>query len=43
MQSIAGYLISFDEDRRNGILREVRELTEGFSDALSSEDWSIRQ
>jgi hypothetical protein len=42
-ERIAGYLIRFDEDRRNGFLREVRDLTEGFSDALSSEDWSIRQ
>lgn len=39
----AGYLIHFDEERRNYILREVRDLTEGFSDALSSDDWPIRQ
>lgn len=42
-ERVAGYLIRFDEDRRNGFLREVRDLTEGFSDALSSQDWSIRQ
>lgn len=42
-ERVAGYLIRFDESRRNGFLREVRDLTEGFSDALSSEDWSIRQ
>jgi hypothetical protein len=34
-EPVAAYLILFDEDRRN--------LSEGFSDALSSEDWSIRQ
>ncbi|HVZ43273.1 MAG TPA: hypothetical protein VHA82_05635 [Ramlibacter sp.] len=43
LERVAGYLIRFDEDRRNAFLREVRDLTEGFSDALSSEDWSIRQ
>lgn len=38
-----GYLIHFDEKRRTAFLREVRDLTEGFSDALSSDDWPIRQ
>jgi hypothetical protein len=42
-EPVAAYLILFDEDRRNAFLREVRDLTEGFSDALSSEDWPIRQ
>jgi hypothetical protein len=42
-ERVAGYLIHFDEERRNAFLREVRDLTEGFSDALSSDDWSIRQ
>lgn len=39
----AGYLIQFDEERRGFLLREVRDLTQGFSDALSSADWPIRQ
>lgn len=38
-----GYLIQFDEERRGFLLREVRDLTQGFSDALSSDDWPIRQ
>jgi hypothetical protein len=42
-ERVAGYLIHFDEERRNAFLREVRDLAEGFSDALSSDDWSVRQ
>ena len=42
-ERVAGYLIRFDEERRNSFLREVRDVTDGFSDALSSEDWSVRQ
>ncbi|CAH2900328.1 MAG: hypothetical protein PCALPYG88_4261 [uncultured Paraburkholderia sp.] len=38
-----GYLIQFDEERRGFLLREVRDLTQGFSDALSSDDWPIRR
>ena len=42
-ERVAGYLIRFDEERRAAFLREVRDLADGFSDALSSDDWSIRQ
>jgi hypothetical protein len=38
-----GYLILFDEAQRTEFLREVRSLDEGFSDALSNADWSVRQ
>jgi hypothetical protein len=38
-----GYLILFDEAQRTEFLREVRSLDEGFSDALSSADWAVRQ
>lgn len=43
VERVAGYLIRFDEDRRNTLLQEVRDLKNGFSDALSSADWSVRQ
>jgi hypothetical protein len=42
-RNLGGYLIRFDEQQRSYFLREVRDLSDGFSDALSSEDWSIRQ
>ncbi|SFW59939.1 hypothetical protein [Luteibacter sp. UNCMF366Tsu5.1] len=42
-QPAAGYLIHFDEERRNNFLQEVQDLADGFSDALSSDDWPIRQ
>lgn len=38
-----GYLIRFEEAQRTEFLREVHDLADGFSDALSSDDWSIRQ
>jgi len=38
-----GFLIRFDEDQRATFLREVRNLENGFSDALSREDWAVRQ
>lgn len=40
---VAGYLIHFDEDRRNYLLNGIRDPANGFSDALSSADWSVRQ
>lgn len=40
---VAGYLIHFDEDRRNYLLNGIRDPADGFSDALSSADWSVRQ
>jgi hypothetical protein len=42
-RNLGGYLIRFDEQQRSYFLREVRDLSDGFSDALSSDDWSIRQ
>lgn len=39
---IGGFLISFDESRRNAFLQEVRDLENGFTDALSSDDWPVR-
>ncbi len=40
---IGGFLISFDESQRNAFLKEVRDLENGFTDALSSDDWPVRQ
>lgn len=40
---VAGYLIHFDEERRNHLLNGIRDPGDGFSDALSSADWSVRQ
>lgn len=42
-KELGGYLIHFDEAQRSGFLRDVRSLDEGFSDALSSADWAVRQ
>jgi len=42
-RQIAAYLIHFDETRRHDLLQEVHDLAGGFSDALSSNDWPIRQ
>jgi len=39
----AGYLIRFDEAQRATFLRDVHRLEDGFSDALSSEDWAVKQ
>jgi hypothetical protein len=38
-----GFLIWFDEQQRAGFMREIRGAEEGFSDALSSDDWKVRQ
>lgn len=40
---IGGFLISFDESQRNAFLKEVRDLENGFTDALSSDDWPVRR
>jgi hypothetical protein len=40
---VGGYLISFDEEQRNSFLSEIRGLEDGFTDALSSSDWPVRQ
>jgi hypothetical protein len=40
---IGGFLIAFDELQRGAFLKEVRDLANGFSDALSSDDWPVRQ
>nr|WP_295773846.1 hypothetical protein [Rhodoferax sp.] len=40
---IGGFLISFDESQRNAFLKEVRDLKNGFTDALSSDDWPVRR
>ena len=39
---IGGFLIAFDELQRGAFLKEVRDLQNGFSDALSSDDWPVR-
>ena len=38
-----GFLIQFDEEQRTEFLREVRGIEDGFSDALSSADWPLRE
>lgn len=40
---LGGFLISFDEERRTSFLSVVRNVEGGFSDALSSVDWKLRQ
>lgn len=40
---IGGFLIAFDELQRGSFLKEVRDLKNGFSDALSRDDWPVRQ
>ncbi len=40
---VAAYLICFDEERRNYLLNGILDPLQGFSDALSSADWSVRQ
>lgn len=40
---IGGFLIAFDELQRGAFLKEVRDLENGFSDALSRDDWPVRQ
>ena len=39
----AGFLIRFDEVQRATFLREIHTLEDGFSDALSSADWPVKQ
>ncbi|MCR4340302.1 MAG: hypothetical protein NUW01_10505, partial [Gemmatimonadaceae bacterium] len=43
MADLGGFLIRFDEAQRSEFLREVRDLEEGFSDALSSADWPMKK
>ena len=43
MTNSVGFLIQFDEEQRTSFLSEVGALRDGFSDALSSADWSIKQ
>ena len=42
MPNSVGFLIQFDEKQRASFLSEVGALRDGFSDALSSADWSIK-
>src|SRR5687767_6178844 len=42
MPSKGGYLILFDEAQRAGFLAEVRDLRDGFSDAISAADWPVK-
>lgn len=37
-----GFLIYFDEAQRNFLLKEVRNLEHGFSDAFSTVDWELK-
>jgi hypothetical protein len=38
-----GFLIRFDEQQRASMLRDGGNLEDGFSDALSKEDWELKQ
>lgn len=38
-----GFLIRFDEDQRATLLRELSDIGAGFSDALSRNDWAVKQ
>ncbi len=38
-----GFLIRFDEDRRATLLGEIADAEGGFSDALSRDDWAVKQ
>lgn len=38
-----GFLNRFDEDQRATFLRDIRGVDAGFSDALSRDDWGIKQ
>lgn len=41
-RSRGGFLIRFDEEQRTTFLKAIGSLDQGFSDALSSEDWPVR-
>ena len=43
MSKRGGFLIRFDEERRAWLLREEKDLERGFSDALSSVDWPLKE
>ena len=43
MPDTYGFLIQFDEEQRTEFLREVRGIEDGFSDALSSADWPLKE
>ena len=43
MSNQGGFLIYFDETQRAEILRDMDHLESGFSDALSSTDWRMKQ
>jgi hypothetical protein len=38
-----GFLIRFDEEQRAHLLKDIRDIEDGFSDALSSVDWDVRK
>lgn len=38
-----GFLILFDESQRAEFLKEISELEDGFSDALSKHDWPLKK
>lgn len=38
-----GFLIRFDEEQRVSFLQDIRGIEDGFSDALSSSDWPVKQ
>jgi hypothetical protein len=42
MPNNGGYLILFDEAQRARFLTEVRDLRDGFSDAISAADWPVK-
>src|SRR5260221_9309143 len=39
----SGFLIRFDEKQRASFLTFIRGIEDGFSDALSSSDWPVKQ
>jgi hypothetical protein len=41
--NLGGFLIRFDEDQRATFLRDVRGVEAGFSDALSRDEWAVKQ
>ena len=43
MPNTHGFLIQFDEEQRTDFLRDVRGIEDGFSDALSSADWPLKE
>ena len=43
MPDTHGFLIQFDEEQRADFLRNVRGIEGGFSDALSSADWPLKE